>query len=761
MLVTIIIAAISLNKFTDIYASYDNWASLEELDLTPNNGERHHSLKDVKTYGENYTNNAPDIYSGNSQFFDDIKLNATSRITYGRKIKVNSGQDITIVASKNDTENSGGLSINSGLAFYWSIAEYDSNGYIVYDGGWRQAKDKWTIGKSNNNDSGYGLDGYPKNVTQSKRESSVRYIVPIFRWNNGDETMGSGSNLNLEPDKLAKAFPIFSIITDPFTYTFNCNGGTSHIGNEDKGSYTLERLGTSSIDANNLVEPTRPGYNFAGWKIIGGTGKQSGKVYSNSELRTMMSDGKYWSSLFENATFEAQWELNSYPLKLDADYCGVWFDKLKGNDYDLGSVDLYINGNLEAENITDWEKTYPYGTVYEFKNLKSKNGYILTDAGSLKGTITDDTTATVYVYDKAGLAYFDKNSADGGTGNDTFVYYSMVSLAYDKGAVMGNDSVGFGNKFNKSFMYWKTDKNNYYNSGDIMPVSDNYQGKAYIKSAGSSLVMDIAWGGSVNESGLNIQLADAWGGNGEYWSFIHADGDDYFIVNSALGKYVTADTASMDVKYCNLDWSSSQMWTLSVAGDGCYYITSKANPNLRITAQGTVANSNIGLGWKSDSNAKQKWKILFNNRDSVFTAQWGAALQQKVKVSVIARYEGIEAGTYAKEETVINRREYTVGTPVTWVRDKDDTYEDASFSELASKDATYYVTVKRKTHTVALNKQTGISGVAGNGMYRHGKNITINASVAAGYRFTGWTDSNGKNISSTSSSQLTVTDDVT
>ena len=761
MLITIIITAISLNRFTDIYASYDNWASLEELDLTPNNGEGQHSLKDVKIYGENYTNNAPDIYSGNSQFFDDIKLNATSRITYGRKIKVNSGQDITIVASKNDTENSGGLSINSGLAFYWSIAEYDSNGYIVYDGGWRQAKDKWTIGKSNNNDSGYGLDGYPKNVTQSKRESSVRYIVPIFRWNNGDETMGSGSDMKIYVNDIVKAFPIFSIITGPFTYTFNCNGGTSHIGNDDKGSYTLERLGTSSIDVNNLVEPTRPGYNFAGWKIVGGTGKQSGKVYTTEQLKTMMSDGKYWSSLFENATFEAQWELNSYSLKLDADYCGVWFDKLKGNDYNLGSVDLYINGNLEAENITDWEKTYPYGTVYEFKNLKSKNGYILTDAGSLKGTITADTTATVYVYDKAGLAYFDKNSADGGTGNDTFVYYSMVSLAYDKGAVMGNDSVGFGNKFNKSFMYWKTDKNNYYNSGDIMPVSDNYQGKAYIKSAGSSLVMDIAWGGSVNESGLNIQLADAWGGNGEYWSFIHADGDDYFIVNSTLGKYVTADTASMDVKYCNLDWSSSQMWTLSVAGDGCYYITLKANPNLRITAQGTVANSNIGLGWKSDSNTNQKWKILFDNRDSVFTAQWGAALQQKVKVSVIAKYEGIEAGTYAKEETVINRREYTVGTPVTWVRDKDDTYEDASFSELASKDATYYVTVKRKTHTVALNKQTGISAVSGNGTYRHGKNITINAATKTGYRFTGWTDSNGKNISSTASSQLTVTEDVT
>ncbi len=753
--------AVFLSVFSSVYAAYDYWNELGYVDFRKSKGATKISLSDIITYGSNTTTNVGVIYQKSSPKFDDVRMEATSRVTYGKKIEVNNAQEINIIAATQDTADDGGSSINTGKKFYWSISEYDKSGYMVYDGEWCDSSGTWTIGKSVDNKATYGCDGYPKGVTQSMRERDVKYITPIFRWNNGDLHEGSGSNLNLNPDKISKTFPVFYLVTAPFTYIFDCNGGSVNINNTSKSSYTVERLGTANVDGSKIIEPARPGYKFTGWKIKDGTGKQKDKIYTTEQLKTMMSDGKYWSSLFENATFEAQWELNSYQLKLDADYCGVWFDKLKGDGYDLGTVDLYIDGKLEAANITDWEKTYPYGTTYEFKNLKSKNGYILTDAGSLKGTIIADTTATTYVYDKAGLAYFDKNNAGGGTGNDTFVYYSMVSLVYDKGAVMGNDSVGFGNKFNKPFMYWKTDKNNYYNGGDVMPVNDNYQGKAYIQSAGSGLVMDIAWGGASNDSGLNIQLADAWGGNGEYWSFIHVNGDDYFIVNSALGKYVTADTASMDVKYCNLDWSSSQMWTLSVAGDGCYYITSKANPNLRMTAQGTVANSNIGLGWKSDSNTKQKWKILFDNRDSVFTAQWGAALQQKVKVSVIARYEGIETGTYAKEEMVINRREYTVGTPVTWVRDKDDTYEDASFSELASKDATYYVTVKRKTHTVALNKQTGISAVSGNGTYRHGKNITINAAAKTGYRFTGWTDSNGKNISSTSSSQLTVTDDVT
>ena len=34
---------------------------------------------------------------------------------------------------------------------------------------------------------------------------------------------------------------------------------------------------------------------------------QAGKIYDAGQLAEMFTDGKYWSSLFANATFEAQW----------------------------------------------------------------------------------------------------------------------------------------------------------------------------------------------------------------------------------------------------------------------------------------------------------------------------------------------------------------------------------------------------------------------------------------------------------------------
>ena len=58
-------------------------------------------------------------------FFDDIRLEASSRVTYGRKVRVDSGQRLTIVAAKEDTADTGGSTENAGLQFYWSVCEYD------------------------------------------------------------------------------------------------------------------------------------------------------------------------------------------------------------------------------------------------------------------------------------------------------------------------------------------------------------------------------------------------------------------------------------------------------------------------------------------------------------------------------------------------------------------------------------------------------------------------------------------------------------
>lgn len=621
-----------------------------------------------------------------------------------------------------------------------------------------------------------GWYGYSQAENRTTNRSGLNFITKsseVKIWN-ADGTPAINTEVSYYNYKVWPKWELKS-----YNLTFDANGGSlkypgSNINNPN-GNISNHVTVTYSKDYYNNMSadiPQKEGNKFTGWYLYHDDGNWWEQIYDENGIAVKQDTSCfwYWNGNYAwhcdgDVTLYAGYEVNQYTLKLDANYYNVWFDKLKGDGYDLGTVDLYIDGKLEAANITDWEKTYPYNTSYEFKNIKSKNGYIITDAGSLKGTIKGDTTAITYVYDKVGLAYFDKNSGAGGKGTDKYVFYNMVSLVYNKGSVIGNDVIGFSNN-NKIFKYWKTDKDNFYNGGDVMPVNDDYQAKAYIQSVSSNLVMDIAWGGMSNDSGLNIQLADKWNGSGEYWSFIHANDDDYFIVNNTLGKYVTADIANMNVYYGNLDWSNNQLWTLSIAEDGCFYITSKTNPNLRITAQGTTSNSNIGLSWKTNNNS-QKWKILFNNRDSIFTAQWGNnTVQDKVNVTLIAKYEGAENGTYAKEEKVINNKQYTVGDPITWVREKDvndKVYGDVSFSQLATADKNqiYYVTIPRKTYTVTLDKSEGISAVSGAGTYRYGKKISISAATMTGYNFAKWNNEDGSALSNNSTvNNIEVTDNV-
>ena len=302
-LTAVLLIAVSLGTYvSQTWAAYDTWNSLVELEFRTGLGEGQHSMTDVMTYGGNYTNDVGEIYSDRSHFFDNIRLDTMSRVTYARKVRVASGQRLTIVAAKDDTADAGGSTENAGLQFYWSVGEYDENGNIVFDGGWRGSSGTWTVGITENGDTGYGKSGYPNGEDKNSRQNKGRYVVPIFRWNNGDESVGSGGNLTLTKEQVASMFHVFTMITDPFTYTFNLNGGQV---NGSGNAVTMQRLGIENVSVP--ATPTRPGYVFTGWKITSTGGKQAGKVYDAGQLAEMFTDGKYWSSLFADATFEAQW----------------------------------------------------------------------------------------------------------------------------------------------------------------------------------------------------------------------------------------------------------------------------------------------------------------------------------------------------------------------------------------------------------------------------------------------------------------------
>ncbi|MCB6141676.1 InlB B-repeat-containing protein [Lachnospira pectinoschiza] len=523
-LTAVLLIAVSLGTYVrQTWAAYDTWNSLEELEFRTGVGEGQHSMTDVKIYGDNYTNDVGEIYSDRSHFFDDIKLKASSRVTYGRKIRVNFGQRFAIVAAKEDTADAGGSTENAGLQFYWSVGEYDENGNIVFDGGWRSSSGTWTVGVTENGDTGYGKSGYPNGEDISTRQNKIRYVVPIFRWNNGDETVGSGSDLTLRPTQIASMFSVFTMITDPFTYTFNLNGGQV---NGSGNAVTMQRLGIENVSVP--ATPTRPGYVFTGWKITSTGGKQAGKVYDAGQLGEMFTDGKYWSSLFADATFEAQW------VQADCfvSYMGNGADNM--SDF-YRSYNAAYDGNT-AENFLFKRTGYTSvsGSTWEIKDqfLNLTGG---CDGG---GTLPSSGTLTS-IRTKCGGRYqcVDISAASYADGANAQIWDCVNGNAQMYAFVFTG--------FEDGLPYWV--------------IRNNATGK----------VLDAAIGTGIDggNNGANIQQWAYHGGDNQKWTFQMA-GDGYFYIRSKLDPNLVLDLLygstdnGTNLQLCNYYGSENQQWYL-------------------------------------------------------------------------------------------------------------------------------------------------------------------------------------------------------
>ena len=524
LLTAVLLIAVSLGVFVSkTWAAYDTWNSLVELEFRTGLGEGQHSMTDVRTYGGNYTNDVGEIYSDRSHFFDDIRLEASSRVTYTRKIRVDSGQRCAIVAAKDDTADAGGSTENAGLQFYWSVGEYDENGNIVFDGGWRSSSGTWTVGVTENGDTGYGKSGYPNGEDISTRQNKVRYVVPIFRWNNGDESVGSGSDSKIYPWDISDRFHVFTMITDPFTYTFNLNGGQV---NGSGSAVTMQRLGIENVSVP--ATPTRPGYVFTGWKITSTGGKQAGKVYDAGQLAEMFTDGKYWSSLFADATFEAQW------VQADCfvSYMGNGADNM--SDF-YRSYNAAYDGNT-AENFLFKRTGYTSvsGSTWEIKDqfLNLTGG---CDGG---GTLPSSGTLTS-IRTKCGGRYqcVDISAASYADGANAQIWDCVNGNAQMYAFVFAG--------FEDGLPYWV--------------IRNNATGK----------VLDAAIGTGIDggNNGANIQQWAYHGGDNQKWTLQMA-GDGYFYIRSKLDTNLVLDLLygstdnGTNLQLCNYHGGDNQQWYL-------------------------------------------------------------------------------------------------------------------------------------------------------------------------------------------------------
>ena len=85
---------------------------------------------------------------------------------------------------------------------------------------------------------------------------------------------------------------------------------------------------------------------------------------------------------------------NKYTYELDMNSI---LDGVRENErHNYGTVDVYINGVLTAENVSDFKEILNYGDTYEFKNIKATDGHHFVGINScantsIKGCIGADT----------------------------------------------------------------------------------------------------------------------------------------------------------------------------------------------------------------------------------------------------------------------------------------------------------------------------------------------------------------------------------
>ena len=517
---------------TSVKAAPPTWQDISswgESDLTT------FSSYDIKSdctrYGYNQTLDASptgNIYTGTNHHYDNIVGNESSRVMYAHKLRVADGMTIGIVAAQEDTEDEGGLTYlkgnNSGenLYFYWSIGEYDADGNLMFDGDWRGVNESWTVGQERNHDT-YGTSGYPYGVSQSERQQRVTYIMPVFRWAKGSLAVGGGMDNPFHKQNLHDSFEIIQLVTKPFTYTFDLNGGQV---NGSGSAVTMQRLGIENVSVPQT--PTRNGYVFTGWKITSAGGKQAGKVYDAGQLATMLSDSKYYSSLFANATFEARW------VQADCfvSYMGNGADNM--SDFYRSYNAAYDGNTAESFLFKRTGYTSVSGSTWEIKDqfLNLTGG---CDGG---GTLPSSGTLTS-IRTKCGGRYqcVDISAASYADGANAQIWDCVNGNAQMYAFVFAG--------FEDGLPYWV--------------IRNNATGK----------VLDAAIGTGIDggNNGANIQQWAYHGGDNQKWTLQMA-GDGYFYIRSKLDPNLVLDLLygstdnGTNLQLCNYYGSENQQWYL-------------------------------------------------------------------------------------------------------------------------------------------------------------------------------------------------------
>ena len=128
---------------------------------------------------------------------------------------------------------------------------------------------------------------------------------------------------------------------------------------------------------------------------------------------------KTWSyhEGWETQIFNINFQKPVYHLDIN----GVLDDIWQSNLGEYGTCDIYINGVLEADDCSDYYRTWPKGSTYEIRDIRATkcHRYNGVSEGVISGTITDDT--------KVSLSFSTEHSYDEGAISGNTITYKCLN----------------------------------------------------------------------------------------------------------------------------------------------------------------------------------------------------------------------------------------------------------------------------------------------------------------------------------------------
>lgn len=189
---------------------------------------------------------------------------------------------------------------------------------------------------------------------------------------------------------VVKAEAINNQTTDTSGYTITIPSEVSIDKNSGKGSFAVSGKAEAQVDLNVSVS-SKNNYKLKNksQKISYSLDKESFHIDNVRSANSKSFNEDFNITLANtNTSFSGSYEDklvfditgNKYTYKLDAN--SLLDDKVEFAGHDYGSFDVYINGQKVADDVSNFEKVYPYGTEYEFKDLKGTVGHHYSGVGT-------------------------------------------------------------------------------------------------------------------------------------------------------------------------------------------------------------------------------------------------------------------------------------------------------------------------------------------------------------------------------------------